>query len=183
MRPLSARERRLVALGLLALALALVWLLLVTPVLAGFSARAAERDQLRATLARNERLLAALPQLRRAAELQRRTSGRFGLAAADAGQAREALKQRLATTLTSVGGAVASVQDLEAELPAGWVGARADATLTLSQLHESLRRLGNEEPYVAVEYISVGAGGGVSPTLEVRLEVSAPHRPPLARRP
>lgn len=186
MRPLSARERKLVAVGLLLLAIGLVWLAVIAPILAGFEARAAERDQLRLLMARNERLLAALPQLRRAAEQQRRTDGRYALAAPDAAQAREALKARLSATLTSNGGQVTAVRDLEAELPAGSVGARADAVLTLSQLHESLRRLEIEEPYVVVEYLSVGADrayvSGTAGPLDVRIEVSVPHRPPFPPR-
>lgn len=187
MRRLSERERRLLAVGLLVLVVALAWLAVAAPIIGGFEARAEERRLLRATLARNERLLASLPQLRRRAEAQRREAGRYALPQADPAQAREALKARLAATLAAGGGEVRSVQDADGERPAGWVGARADATVTLSQLHDSLERLGNEEPYVVIEYLSIGADRafttGVSGPLDVRVEVAAQHRAALATRP
>ncbi len=180
MKPLSDRERRLAALAILLLLLAVVWLLLVRPLMTGFSARRQQREETAAALARNERLIAALPAWRRAGDDQRRTAGRFAIAAPSQAAAAELLKQRLAALVTRVGGVVGGVEDTGLTLGPDTVSARADAQLTLSQLYDMLRRLQAEEPYVAVEYLSVTADrafetGRAGPA-GVRLEVSARFR-------
>ena len=63
-------------------------------------------------------------------------------------QAQELLDQRISASVTYDGAPPPTVQDLQTDIPAGWIGARADAQLTLPQLVTSLRRLESEEPYV-----------------------------------
>lgn len=185
MRALAPRERRIVALGLLAGVLALVWLALISPVLDGFDARARRREELLAQYQANQRLLAAMPGLTRTATEQRRTAALYQITAPSAGVAAEALKQRLASTLAAAGGTVGAVQQVQAGAPAGWVSVRADAQISLTQLVASIRQLENEAPYVVVQYISVGAdraaSSGHAAPLDVRLQVSALFHPAAPR--
>jgi type II secretory pathway component PulM len=181
MNALTARERRLLAIGLLVIALGLVWLGIVQPLVGGFIDRAAQRRQLGDVYLRNERLIAALPVWRAAAEAQRRDAARFAILAPGEAAAAEAMKARLQRLATDEGFAVKGVEDLQADAAPGDVRIRADATLTLTQLYETLRRLENEGAYVAIDYLSVSAdaaaSSGRSGPLDVRLELSADWRP------
>ena len=181
MRPLSARERRLAAVGLLVLAIALVWLVVVSPLVGGFMERAAERRELRETYRRNERLIASLPALRAEAEAQRRNAPRFAVAAPTEDLAAEALKERLQHLSAQEGFTVAAMEDLQADAAPGAVKLRADVTLTLTQLIDTLRRLQSEDAYVVIDYLSISAdrslaAGRLAP-LDVRLELSTAWRP------
>src|SRR5262249_47406238 len=75
-------------------------------------------------------------------------------------------------------GALAAFQPMEANVPPGWVRARADLHLTMDQLYQGLIRLERSEPYVVVEYLSVGADRALQTghlaEMDVRIEVSAP---------
>lgn len=179
MRPLSARERRLVAVGLLVAAVALVWFGIVGPIVGGFAARAAERDRLQATYQRNVRLIAALPVWRAAAEAQRRDAGRFAIVAPSEQLAAEALKARLQQLAKDEGVVLSSIQDLPADAAPGTVKVRADMQANLTQLCDSLRRLETEGSYVVVDYISISADQAVatgrSSPMGVRLELSADY--------
>ncbi|WP_164467396.1 type II secretion system protein GspM [Caulobacter flavus] len=177
MKPLSPRERKILALGLLAGAVGLAWLLIAAPILSGFEARRQTREVMLANWKRNERLIASVPAMRDAALEQRRTSRLYHITAPSQTAAAEALKQRLAAALTESGGVVTAVQEVKTNLPPGAVGAGADARITLTQLDQSLRRLQDEPPYVVAEYAMVGADrafqSGRSEPLDVRIEISA----------
>ncbi len=179
MRPLSPRERRLVALGLLVAAVALVWLGIVWPVVGGFFARADEKRQLELSVQRNERLMASLPVLRAANEAQRATAGRFAIAAPSEQLATEILKERVQHVAADEGFALTSIQDQQADAPTGEVKVRADMQLNLTQLCDTLRRLETEGAYVVVDYLAISADraavtGHLSP-VDVRLELTAAY--------
>lgn len=187
MRTLTPRERRLVALGLLVLALGLGWLGIVQPLIAGFFDRAAERQQLRMALQRDDRIAAALPLWRQAADAQRRSEARFAIFAPSEALAVENLKGRLEHVAADEGYALGPVEDLQADAPVGATRIRADMTLGLTQLTHTLRRLENEGAYVVVDYLSITADealivGRLSP-LRVRLELTAAYRPSPPRSP
>ena len=179
MRPLSARERRLVAIGLLLAAIALVYFLVIGPFIGGFFDRADQKQSLMATYQRNERAMALIPMWRKSADIQHRSAQRFALAAASDQLAIEALKEKIARIAADEGYPVTAMQDLQTDSPAGEARVRADLQLSLPQLTDSLKRLETEGPYV-VEYLSVSAdralATGRSSRLVVRLEVSAPWR-------
>ena len=182
MRPLTARERRLVALGLLVLAVGLLWLLVIGPLVGGFFDRAQERRDLWATQRRNERLIASLPALRASAEAQRRLTPRFAIAAPSEAAASEAFKDHIRRVATDEGFTIKGIEDLPADGPAGAVKLRTDLTLTLNQLYETVRRLQSEDAYVVVDYLSITAdrslaAGRLAP-LDVRLELTSAWRPP-----
>ncbi|MEH0196562.1 type II secretion system protein GspM [Caulobacter sp. CCNWLY153] len=185
MKPMTPRERKILALGLLAAAIALAWLLIVAPLLHGFDERRQRRETMLADWRRNERLIASVPALRDAALEQRRSARLYHVTAPSTAAAAAALKQRLGAALTESGGAVTALQEVRTNLPPGSVGAGADAQITLTQLDQSLRRLQDEPPYLVVEYVMVGADrslqSGRSEPLEVRIEVSALVRVAPAR--
>jgi general secretion pathway protein M len=187
MNGLTARERRLVAVAILLALLAAAWIAVVSPLLASFAARETERQGLLADYQRDQRLIAAIPGLRAQAEAQKRTAAAFALVAPSQLQAQEALRDRITAAVTAAGAGAPTVQDVQADLPLGWIGARAEAQLTRSQLNESLRVLENEEPYVVVDYISIDAEQafrtGRAGLLDVRFELSVPFRLADARQP
>jgi len=180
MRPLAPRERRIVAVALLIAAAAFVWLALVSPALNGFHARAQRREELLAQYQADRRLLGSLSTLEAAAADQRRTSYRYQITAPSETVAADALKQRLGDTLTAAGGAVGSLQQVQAGVPAGWVSARVDAQIGLPQLVAAIQELQNEGPYVVVQYLSIeadrAASTGHAAPLQVRLQVSTLFR-------
>jgi hypothetical protein len=173
-----------VALAILLAAIAAVWLLIISPFVGGFFDRAAQRRELIANHQRNERIMAAIPLWGQAAEAQRRHAERFAIPAQSEQLAVETLKERLANLATEEGFQITAMQDLDADTPAAEAKVRADLQITLTQLHESLRRLETEGPYV-VEYLSVSAdralATGRSSRLLVRLEIGAPWRPVRSR--
>ncbi len=185
MRPLTARERRLVAVGLLVLAVGLFWLVVIGPLVGGFIERAQERRDLWATHRQNERLITSLPALRATAEAQLRLAPRFAMAAPSEAAASEAFKDRLRRLATDEGFTVKAIEDVPADGPAGAVKVRTDLTLTLNQLYETVRRLQSEDAYVVVDYLSVTADrslatGRLAP-LDVRLELTSAWRPARGR--
>ncbi|MFK9781021.1 hypothetical protein ACJEM9_24915, partial [Escherichia coli] len=68
MRALSPREARLVAVLILIALIALVQGLVIGPIISGFAARSAERADLTLRYAANDRMIAAIPRLRRQAQ-------------------------------------------------------------------------------------------------------------------
>src|SRR5579862_9311314 len=177
MKPLTPRERRLVAIGLLVAVFAALWLGVLNPLIGGFVDRASERQSLLALYNRNARALAGIPVWREQAEDQRATAAKFALTAPTEALAAEALKSRLGKLADDVGGAVQAVQEVQEDVPAGWIRVRADLQLTDGQLYKCLARLESEEPYVVVEHLSIAADhaletGHMGP-MAVRIEVSA----------
>jgi general secretion pathway protein M len=179
MRPLSARERKLVAVGLLVLLVALVWGVIVAPVIDGFTQRAEQRALLRTAYARNSRLISAVPALRRQAERQSETLRAFVIPATNPVLARAALRDRLRRDVTALGGEVIGLQDIPA--PTGTVRAGVQVRMTLEQMQRLLVSLNDTPPYLVTESLRVSADRALETghldLLDVRLEVSVPHSP------
>lgn len=183
MRATTARERRLIAVALLVLAVALVQLLVVAPILGGFAARAARRDQLLLEYRHNVRAIASIPRLRRQAEGQRETVARFALDARSPEQAHQLLRERIERVVTQVGGEFEAGEDADA--PAGWVGVRTAARMTLDQFARVLARLQDDPPWLVVTALDVSAdqalvNGRLNP-MEVSFEAQIPTRPAQPR--
>ena len=75
---------------------------------------------------------------------------------------------------------------MQADAPQGAIKVRADLTLTLTQLYETIQRLQNEDAYVVIDYISInadrsGATRKLAP-IDVRLELETAWRPVRGRR-
>lgn len=176
MRRLNAREQKLVAVGLLVLLLAVVWLAVAAPILGGFAARQAERERLTDTYARNQRTLAGIAVWRAEIDQQRRTAAQFQIVAPSAPLAADLLRDRVARAFSAQGGQVKAVQDLPLTGRPGWVAVRADVRLTLAQLNAALARLENEPPLVRIDYFAVSAERAVETgregPIELRIDVS-----------
>lgn len=176
MRALNVRERKLIALGLLILLLALAWLLLVEPFIDGFSQRASQRDELRTTYVRNSRLINVIPAQRRRAESQVELKAQFLLIAPNATLARDRLRERMRADFAASGGEVTAVQDVPATpgTVRGWVQGR----ITLPQLQALLGKIYATPPYLVVESLRVSADKAMETghldTLDVKLEASVP---------
>ena len=180
MRQLAPRESRMVAVGILVAAIAGGWLLLVNPVVEGFSDRANARQTLLETYARNQRILSGISAWQAGIEEQHRTAGQFAITAPTEALAAEQLKNRLSRMTSDAGGTLTAIQDVEDGVPSGFVRVRVDVQMTLGQLYKTLTRLESEEPYVVVESLSVVADralqtGHLGP-MAVRMEVSTAVR-------
>lgn len=178
MKPLTARERRLVAVAIALALAALAWLGLVRPVLGGFVERTQQREQLAARFEQNERMIARIAMLRRAAEQQRRSAADFALPAASAEEGAELLRVRLGESLTAAGGELRSGEPIEA--PAGWVRASAGGVMSYAQMVAWLERLGRERPYLVIETLVVGADRSINSNRLDQLDVNVEASIPLA---
>lgn len=155
MNSLNRREQRLIAVCILMLLVTGAWLLLVAPLVDGFAARRDERVQLTATIERNQRLIGAMPDLRRQVESQRPDRARFMLAAANRDAASDLLRQRLQRSFEQAGGSLTALG--ESSSAGRWVGASAEGTVTLDQLVRLLTDLQNQPPYLVISGMTVVA--------------------------
>lgn len=182
-RQLSAREAKLVAVAILLGVLALAWYALVAPVVGGFADRAARRDELRAAYARDTRIAAQIPSIRRAADAQRADLARFVLVPAAGAGPSDLLRDRIAAAVAASGGALRGVE--EAAAAPGAVKLRADLQLTTGQLAALLANLQRGAPLLIVDSLTVAADEAFqtnrSANMDVRLEVSARTAAPKPR--
>jgi hypothetical protein len=171
---LARRERRLLALGLLVLALVLVWLAIVRPILGGFDAREEEREQLLTSYARGERVIGAMRATRAALRVQRAGTADWALDAPSPALATDILRETVLNAARASHATVASVQ--EAQAPAGTVAVRADLTTTPDKLGPLLVALQNIRPWPVVEQFNVVADRSLeAPTgapVDVRVDLS-----------
>jgi general secretion pathway protein M len=183
MRPLSRREARLIALLILVALIALLDLMVVAPIVSGFTDRAEQRELLLARYSANDRTIAAIPRLRRRAEAQGHALARFTLAAADSAGAAQNLRDRLQNAVTAIGGDFRGSADAPAA--PGWASAHVDARLTQPQLAALLTNLENSPPFLIVNSLSVSADDalvtGTASTLDVQIEASVPVHLSAAR--
>lgn len=177
MNALNPREQRLIALLILLLVIAGLWLLLLAPLLDGYADRRAERVRLAQTLDRNERLIAAMPQIRRQFEEQRIDRARFALAAASRETGADLLRQRLQRSFEQSGASLSAVGDSPA--PVRWVGASAEGAASLDQLVRLLAALHNQPPFLVVTGLTVVADrafqSGKLDVMNVKIDVAIPH--------
>jgi general secretion pathway protein M len=173
---LSPREQRLLAIGLLVLAVALVLRLVLLPVIDGFAARAEARDALDLEAARNARLIASVPRIGRIALRQRTDLRLFLLTAPTAEQGSRLLEERLRTSVEAVGGELIEMVALDGT--PDQLQSRIDARLTEPQLHWLLAELQNRPPYLTVDALTVTAEDalltGEAGALAVRLDLKVP---------
>ncbi len=176
MRTLSQRERKLLALLILCIVASLVWVVIVGPLVSGFSERSARRSLLTQQYQTNQRIIGSIPRLRRQAERQSDELRSFVISAPSRAEAGVILQDRLQRTIENAGGEVRAVED--ASGPDGQVRVRGSARMTLEQLTMMLARLQNEPPYLVVEALNVAADqaviSGRLETMEVGLEISVP---------
>lgn len=183
MRALSKRESRLVAVMILIIALVLADLIVVQPLISGFTERAQARRDLAMRYAANQRLIAAIPRLVREAARHDAALGRFVLAAPDAGAAADVLHQRVQSAVNAVGGSFRGSEDLPPT--PGAVATRASLRLTTAQLARAIALLENGSPLITVTAIATGADDalvtGTATDLDVQLDLTLAFRPAPAR--
>lgn len=181
MKPLTPRERRLVAVAVLVGLVAVLLVGVVGPLVAGFADRARERTELQLEYRRNARLLASVAATRASALRQRTDADRFSVTAPNAQAAAEALKARIQRVAADEDFAISSAQEEADDSGRSRVRIRIDAVLTLTQLCDSLRRLESQGAYVIVDYLAVTAdqalASGREGPLTVRLEFTGAWRP------
>lgn len=176
MRAMTSRERRLVALLILMALITAIWLVMIGPIIAGFSERAERRQSLIQQYQANERIIGSIPRLRRQAERQRSAMRDFTYAAPTAMAASAALQARVQRTIETAGGEVRAID--ESGTTTSQTKVQASAKLTLAQFADALARLQNEPPYLSVEALSITSDEalvtGKLETMEVSFEVSLP---------
>lgn len=183
MRPLSLRERRLIAVLILIVVVASVLALVVGPIVDGFAARADQRLMLAQTFAANERRIAAVGTLQHEAERQQGQMRARFMAAPSADEANEALRERIETMVTSLGADVKASEAMPGE--EGWARAAIEARMGHAQLAAVLARLNEARPALSVESVTVIADDALSnfksDLVDVRIEASAPFLSPDGR--
>ena len=176
MMVLSARERKLVALGLLVGVVVLVEGLVVQPILSGFAERADERAGLALQFAHQEQTIASLPRLRQMARASAARQRAYVAMAASPDAAGSTLEDRLRLAAESVGGEYRA-GDHDGTGPQR-VRARAVVRMPIDKLALWLEHLENEQPYLVVEQLGIGADAALASqkaeALDVKIEVSVP---------
>jgi hypothetical protein len=174
----SLLERRLIALGLLALLLAALWFVVAAPIARGFAERAAQREQMTDDLLRGRRLIASRVIWRDKALLQRADADRFGVIAPTASVAALQATDRISAAIQTPGGELSSLR----EQPAGPGEARlrVEGRLNLTQLVASLKLIEGQKPFIIIEGLSVAAdptaaAGQLSP-MDVRIDLAVPYQ-------
>ncbi len=180
MSALDLRERRLIALGLLAAVFALVWLVAVRPMLAGFAEREQRRQDLLGTYTRGERVIGAMRVTRTAARVQRATLGQYAILAPDQASAIDILRERVRVAARANQAVVGSVQ--EAPAPTGFVAVDARLTISIDKLGPYLAMLQNGAPLLVVDELGISADqaatSGHAAPVEVKVDVSARYDAP-----
>ena len=172
----SLFERRVIALGLLAVLLVVVWFGLVRPIAGGFAERAGEREQLADDLSRGRRLIGERDFWRAQAERQRLDAPRFAVTAPNAGAAAAQAMDRISAAVQAPGGVLSSLRE-QPSAP-GEARLRLEARLTLTQLVASLKLLEGQKPYLIIEGLSVAADPattGQPSAMEVRIDLAVPY--------
>lgn len=177
-RTLSPREARLIAILILVALIGAVWLLVAGPFARGFAERGDHRAELAARAAANDRLIAAVPRLRKAAEARGRALGAVIQIAPDTATASGILRDRLQTALVQTGGSFRGAEDLPGTRAR--VSCRLRARLSPEQLNRFLVLVQNARPAVVVTTLVVSGEDslvtGRASELDVQLEASFPIR-------
>lgn len=176
MRPLTHRERRIVAIGLLVMTVTVIYALVVLPLVRGFSARAEQRQTLTFQIERNIVTIASVERLRRQIKREQSQLAGFAILAPSPAAGRPQLVRRLQAAIESNGGEVRESDPAQA--PAGWVGARVTARMTLAQAASALARLQNEDPPATIEGVTIATvateRSGEPSVLETSIEAAIP---------
>jgi len=176
MRAMTPRESRLVAVLILVVLVALAMLAIVYPILNGSSERAAERQRLALQYQLNQRLIASIPRLRRAAEQQRATLSRFTISGVPANVAAEQLQERAGNAVEGAGGEIRSVENA---VEGDHVRVRIASSETLPQLVEIMKKIQDGQPYATIDTLTVTADqaliSGKPDVMDVTFDVSIPY--------
>lgn len=175
----SPRERRLIAFAILVAVIAVVWLALIAPILAGFEARALEREESRIAYARNDRIIATMRVWRGVARRQRADAARYAIVAATPALAVDALREQVLAVARARGATVSSAQ----ETPGGdgFIAMRVEMTVPMARFDAVFAALQNGAPPLVIERLTIGADRALllarAEPVDVRIEVAALYAP------
>jgi general secretion pathway protein M len=178
MRPLTARERRLVAIALLVAAIVVFYLGLAAPLWRGFADRGVERERLLDEISVSGHLIDQAEFWRAQAARQKTDADAFAMAAPTREAAVEAATQRIDGAVVSQGAVVKTIREQTGG--AGLIRVRVDLEASLTAFVASLKLLENQKPYVLVEKLSISAdqaatAGRLSP-MEISIDLAVPYR-------
>lgn len=183
MRELSPRESRLIAVGLLILALLLIDLVIVQPLIDGFADRAKQREELLVRYAANNRTIAAIPRLSRQAANRDKQTARYTLVAADAAAASDALRDRVQTAANVAGAEFRGSEDLGAAN--GMVATRATVRVPAGKITPLITAIENSTPLVTITALSISADDalltGTAASLDVKIDIAIAFHPSATR--
>ena len=185
---MTAPRQRLLAFGILALGLAVVWLALVSPVLDAFAAQSARIEDLRLQLASYEGQIALRPAVEmRIAALNRQAASGAGLVDGKSAELAAATMQTLVRPLIeSQAGQIRSAQNLPPVTEGGVerVDIQYDLSLPMTHLKDVAYRIEASTPYLFLDGLDLRApenwqtmGAALDPpSLDVRWTVRGYRR-------
>lgn len=178
-RPLSPRERRIVAVGLLIAVVVLAYAVLIAPVIELYRGYGEEIAELTHRLEQQRRVAADVPTLRRAlADLQnRRETSTFYLDSASPTLAVAELQSYVESAITRHGGQLVSTQivpdDTDARFPSSAVTVNLRGSV--QALRDVLYALESGRPLIFVEGLSVSATTARVSRLRNRTGIEVPE--------
>lgn len=183
--------RRRLALGLLVIAVAALWLLVAAPIIDAFATQAREREEVQALLLQYRTVAAQRPLLeRRAEELAQAGSANAAyLGAVSDGVAGATVQRLLKQALDRAGAELQSSLVLPVRPDDGFrrIGIRVQMTGTVEVLRKALRQIETGQPVLFIDGLEIrtrqnprSANGKPveDRTLEVRLDVHGLALPP-----
>jgi len=186
----GAPRQRFLAVGLLLIAIGVVWLAVVEPLLDTAADQSERLEAARALAAQYRAVVAERPALEaRQKEMAAATGTRVSyLSAASDGAAGATVQKLVKGAIERAGGAVQSTQLQPVRSEDGFrrIGVRVQLTATVEALRQALHALEGHEPYLFVEGLearsrqiqrSTGAKTAEDRTLEVRMDVYGLARP------
>ena len=149
----TGERGRILALGLLVLAIVVLWIGLVSPLLGWYGARAQRLADARSRYARETALIATLPQLRAAAAQAARTPTRSLLEGDSDATAGAALQEQVQGMATTAGVSLTSIETLPAEQLGQYrrIGVRVEANAPLPVVVKLLNLVETAEPRMKVD--------------------------------
>lgn len=179
MHGLTARERSLIALALLVGVAALLWVALISPVLAGFNTRREVREQAAQTLAHNQRLIVSYGVLKRQLAVEDKAAATWAVVGLAPSTAAERVRERVSQAVADSGGGLSALRD-EPSSP-GSLRYELGTQINIEGLQTLLRHLEDDAPYGAINKISIAAPDASAAqhpsTLQVSLDVSFSYIP------
>jgi general secretion pathway protein M len=156
----TGRSGRLLALGITGIALALVWLILVAPILGLYGDQAIRRDRDAALLVRMEQLVGRLPDLRdRAAALAEGGGQSFTIEGVSDAVAAATLQDTLQNMASVVGGNVASFETVPAQTVGGYrrIGLKLSLHVPWTVLVNLLKSIEEAHPPMLIDELEIHA--------------------------
>ena len=172
----TGRRGQALALGLLAITLAVLWLVVVGPLIGWYSERADRLARERVLAARMAEIAASLPLLEQQATARRGTAPKPDalLAGNSDALAAAALQERLQAMAQRSGAALSTIEALPPEASGAYRRIKVRATLAAPYpaLTQLLRGISTAAPTMLVDDLTMRASFSAAPDQATRLETS-----------